>query len=136
VYAYCEARGMADGKLALYPSGGGETSPRQEFLKALMFSASSPDSLLAPEVELAERVIAELAPSFLLANAPAAGLLYWTGLARAIASSRAWRSRTVLPACSRRWPTPAPRSISTSAPPRAGWWRTSAPAASAPSCPK
>ena len=88
VYAYCEARGMADGKLALYPSGGGETSPRQEFLKALMFSASSPDSLLAPEVELAERVIAELAPSFLLANAPAAGLLYWTDLARAMAPLR------------------------------------------------
>ena len=88
VYAYCEARGMADGKLALYPSGGGETSPRQEFLKALMFSASSPDSLLAPEVELAERVIAELAPGFLLANAPAAGLLYWTDLARAMAPLR------------------------------------------------
>ncbi|TMH70327.1 MAG: hypothetical protein E6H57_07585 [Betaproteobacteria bacterium] len=88
VYAYCEARGLADAKLALYPAGGGETSPKQEFLKALMFSASSPDSLLAPEVELVERVIAELAPSFLLANAPAAGLLYWIDLGRAMAPQR------------------------------------------------
>jgi len=55
VYAYCEARGLA------------EEAPRQEFLKALMFSAASPDSLLAAEADLAERVIAELAPSFLLA---------------------------------------------------------------------
>jgi hypothetical protein len=87
VYAYCEARGLADGKLALYPTGG-ETSPKQEFLKALIFSASSPDSLLAAEVELIERVIAELAPSFLLGNAPAAGLLYWTDLGRAMAPQR------------------------------------------------
>src|SRR3989442_5098716 len=88
VYAYCEARSLAEGQLALYPTGGNESSPRQEFLKALMFSASSPDSLLAAEVELVERVIAELAPSFLLANAPAAGLLYWTDLGRAMAPQR------------------------------------------------
>src|SRR5947207_2178260 len=88
VYAYCEARGLADGKLALYPAGGGDTSPKQEFVRALMFSAASPDSLLAAEVELVERVIAELAPNFLLANAPAAGLLYWTDLGRAMAPQR------------------------------------------------
>lgn len=88
VYAFCEGRGFADAKLALYPAGGAETSPRQEFLRAAMFSASSPDSLLAAEAELAERVIAELAPSFLLANAPAPGLVYWTDLSRAIAPLR------------------------------------------------
>jgi hypothetical protein len=76
VYAYCEARGVA------------EEGPRQEFLKALMFSAASPDSLLAAEADLAERVIAELAPSFLLANAPAPGMLYWTDLGRAMAPQR------------------------------------------------
>src|SRR5258708_29781535 len=85
-YAYCEGRGFADGKLALYPTAGSETSPRQEFLKALLFSASSPDRLLAPEVYLAERVIAELAPRFLLAHEPTPGLLYLTALAPAMAS--------------------------------------------------
>src|SRR3989441_406880 len=58
VYAYCEARGLAEGKLALYgtsgATGAADTSPKQEFVRALMFSASSPDSLLAAEVELVE----------------------------------------------------------------------------------
>jgi hypothetical protein len=53
-----------------------------------MFNASSPDSLLATEVDLAERVIAELAPAFLIANAPAAGMMYWTDLSRAMAPQR------------------------------------------------
>lgn len=87
VYAFCEARGFADGKLVPYPSGS-ESSPRLEFAKALMFNASSPDALLATEVDLAERVIAELAPGFAIGNAPAAGLIYWTDLAKAMAPLR------------------------------------------------
>ena len=88
LYAFCEGRGLADTKLALYGVAGTETSPRLEFVRALVFGASSPDSLLAPEVELAERVIAELAPSFQLAAAPAPGLAYWTDLSRAMAPQR------------------------------------------------
>ena len=84
VYAFCEARGVTEEKLALYPVAGSETTARQEFLRAAMFSASSPDSLLAAEVDYAERTIAELAPHFLIANAPAPGLLYWTDLGRAM----------------------------------------------------
>src|ERR671938_107460 len=42
VFAFSESRGFADGKLALYPTTASETSPRQEFLRAVMFSASSP----------------------------------------------------------------------------------------------
>ena len=86
-YAFCEARGFADGKLVPYPSGS-ESSPRMEFVKALMFNASSPDSLLATEVELAERVIAEVAAEFLLGNAPAAGMVHWTDLGKAMAPLR------------------------------------------------
>lgn len=87
VFAFCEARGFAEGKLPLYPSGP-QTSPRQEFLRASMFSASSPDSLLAAEADLAERTIAELAAHFLMANRPGPGLLYWTDLASAMAPLR------------------------------------------------
>ncbi|HYL89516.1 MAG TPA: hypothetical protein VEU32_12230 [Burkholderiales bacterium] len=87
IYAFCEARGLAEARLVPYP-GGSESSPRTEFVKALMFNASSPDSLLGNEVDLAERVIAELAPNFVLANAPAPGLMYWTDLARATAPLR------------------------------------------------
>lgn len=87
IYAFAEARGLADGKLAPYP-GGSESSPRMEFVKALMFNAASPDSLLATEVDLAERVIAELAPGFVLGNAPAPGLICWTDLGKAMAPLR------------------------------------------------
>ena len=86
VFAFCEARGLAEGKLALYP--GSESSPRLEFLRAAMLSASSPDSLLAAEADYAERTIAELSPAFLLGPAPAPGLIYWTDLARAMAPLR------------------------------------------------
>jgi hypothetical protein len=88
VFAFCESRGFADGKLALHATPGAETSPRQEFLRAALFSASSPDSLLASEVDYAERTIAELAPHFLMGNAPAPGMLYWTDLSRAMAPLR------------------------------------------------
>ena len=86
VYALCEARGIAETQLTLYmgaaQGASPQTSPRLEFLKAVMFSASSPDCLLAPKVELAERLIGDLAASFTLASAPAAGLLYWIDITR------------------------------------------------------
>ena len=93
VYAFSEARGFAEAKLALYPVSGAavvaETSPRLEFLRALMFSASSPDSLLNAEVDLAERVIAELAPQCQLAATDAQGLIFWTDLKRPAPPQRA-----------------------------------------------
>lgn len=97
VFAYCESRGFAEGKLALYPTAGTETSPRQEFLRAAMFSAASPDSLLASEVDYAERTIADLAPHFLMGNALAPGMLYWTDLARAMAPLRIVRPPQAAP---------------------------------------
>jgi hypothetical protein len=54
----------------------------------VMFSASLPDSLLAAEVDYAERMIADLAPQFLLAAAPAPGLIYWTDLVRGMPPQR------------------------------------------------
>ena len=97
IYGVCEARGIAEGKLALYPVAGTETSPRQEFLRAAMFSASSPDSLLAAEIDYAERTIAELAPHFLVAGAPAPGLLYWIDLNAAMAPLRIVKPPAAVP---------------------------------------
>jgi hypothetical protein len=74
VYAAAEARGVADA--------------RSEFLKAAMFSASSPDGLLPAEIELAEKVVSELAGNFVLASAPASELLYWTDLSQPMAPVR------------------------------------------------
>jgi hypothetical protein len=74
IYALAEARGLGEAK--------------QEFLKAALFSAAAPESLLAAELEAAERLIAELAPGFALAGSPAPELPYWTDLGQAMAPAR------------------------------------------------
>jgi hypothetical protein len=90
IYAFAELRGITDARVNLYPAGP-ESTARLEFLKASMFGATSPDSLLPLEVEIAERLIADLAPSFVLAAQPERELLYWTDLARATAPLRSLR---------------------------------------------
>jgi hypothetical protein len=83
VYAFAEARQLAQSKAAVYPGVAGESSPQLEFLKGVMFSASSPDGLVPIEVELSERFVAELAPRFLLANVPGPDLVFAADLAQA-----------------------------------------------------
>jgi len=78
VFAAAESRGVADA--------------RSEFLKVAMFSSSSPDGLLPAEIELAEKLVSELAVTFAIANAPLGSgkgeLLYWTDLSQAMAPVR------------------------------------------------
>src|SRR5437667_73416 len=74
IYAAAEARGIAEARV--------------EYLKIAMFSASSPDGLLPGEIELAERLVSELAADFALAAQPARELIYWTDLATAMAPAR------------------------------------------------
>jgi hypothetical protein len=90
VYAFAELSGITDARVNLYPAGI-ESTPRLEFLKVAMFGAASPDSLLPVEVEVAERVIGDLAPSFTLAAQPERELLYWTDLGLATAPLRSLR---------------------------------------------
>ena len=66
IYALSENRKYAQSRVIAYAGMPGETSPEQEFLKTLMFAASSPDSLLPVEIELVERLIAHLSGSFKL----------------------------------------------------------------------
>jgi hypothetical protein len=89
VYLVVEERGAAQAKVTLSTTLPGETSPRQEYLKAAMFSASSPDGLLPLEVELAERLIADLVAGFLFSAVPARDHLFWIDLQRAAAPQRA-----------------------------------------------
>jgi hypothetical protein len=91
IYAFAELQGIAEARVNLYPAGGIESTPRLEFLKVAMFGAASPDSLLPVEVEVAERVIGDLAPSFTLAAQPERELLYWTDLGLATAPVRSLR---------------------------------------------
>jgi len=74
VFAAAEARGIGDARI--------------EFLKVAMFSASSPDGLLPAEIELAEKVVSELAGNFVIATDPARELLFWTDLSQPMAPVR------------------------------------------------
>jgi hypothetical protein len=92
VYAFAEAKQLAQSRAAVYPGVAGDSTPQLEFLKGAVFSASAPDGLLPLEVELAERLIAELAPRFAIANAPAPGLTFWIDLAQAMVPARLSRA--------------------------------------------
>ena len=92
VYAYAEARRLAQTRVVMYPGAAGESTPQLEFLKGAMFSASAPDGLLPQEVELAERLIGVFAPRFVLGAAPAPELVFWIDLAQAMTPARAARA--------------------------------------------
>ncbi len=74
VFSLAEARGIAEAK--------------PEFLRSALFSASAPESLLTPEAELADHVIAGLSPAFALSKTAAADLPYWIDLGQAMAPAR------------------------------------------------
>ena len=86
LFALAEARGFPEAKV--------------HYLKAAMFSAAAPDTRPVPELELAERIIAELAPDFVLAKAPAPELPWWIDLAQPMPPARAARAQ---PSATSRW---------------------------------
>ena len=88
VYALAETRKLAQSAVTLYPGIPGETTPEQEFLKAVMLSASSPDSLLPLEIELCERLIAHFCASFTLRPDLQPDIAYWIDLATSQAPLR------------------------------------------------
>ncbi len=97
LYAFAEQRGVAEADASVYPGLPGDSTPRREFLRAAVFACSAPDCLLPAASELAERLVAELAPQFALRNAPARELPYWTDLELAMAPQRATQPRPVTP---------------------------------------
>lgn len=101
VFAFAEIRQLAQSKVTVYAGFAGASTPQQEFLKGAIFSASAPDGLLPLEVELAERLIGELAPRFVMGGAPAPAFMFWTDLAQAMAPARV--ARAPQPAASQRY---------------------------------
>jgi hypothetical protein len=65
-YAFAESQGFAAERSVIYPGLHGESSAREEFLKALMFSTSAPDNLPPAQIHIAERTIAHFAHRFVL----------------------------------------------------------------------
>jgi hypothetical protein len=70
LYRLAEQKGWAEGETAIYPGAHGGGSVKQEFLKALMLSAASPDGLPPTRQEVAERAVAHFARSFRLSAKP------------------------------------------------------------------
>jgi hypothetical protein len=81
VYAFAEQRNLAQSVVTVYPGIPGESTPEQEFLKAVMLSASSPDCLLPLEMELCERLIAHFCAAFTLRLDLQPDIAYWIDLA-------------------------------------------------------
>jgi hypothetical protein len=63
VYRFAEERKLVREAVAA-------TTPEREFAKALVLAASSPDSLVPSDIELAERIVAHYGAAFVLADAP------------------------------------------------------------------
>lgn len=63
--------------LTPYAAVPGESSVEQEYLKALVFQASSMDSLLPLEIEIAERFIAHFLPQFVFGAEVRPENVYW-----------------------------------------------------------
>lgn len=88
VFGFAEFRGLAGARVVIYPGVAGNATPQQEFLKGVVFSASSPDALLPLEVELAERLIGEFAPKFSIGGTATAETGYWIDINQNMAPQR------------------------------------------------
>ena len=76
LYLLAESQQFAQLNLHVYRGAKGESSPEREFLHALMLAVSSPDGLLPAQIDIADRVIAQLASNFRIASRPAKGIHY------------------------------------------------------------
>jgi hypothetical protein len=80
-YSMAESRCYANTAVTVYPGVPGESTANAEFLRVLMLSASSPDSLLPMEIELCERLIGHFVSRFVLSAEPRGETPYWIDLA-------------------------------------------------------
>ena len=76
-YLDAEASGHAQKPLQLYPSQRGLTSTGQIYLHAIVFFASSMDSLAPAQIELADRLITHFLPNFVLSPDCRKDSVYW-----------------------------------------------------------
>lgn len=81
-YLLTEAGGYAGKPLQLYPLQQGATTPSNEYLRVLVFSASSMDCLMPLEIELAEYLIAHFLPGFVFCVDSRPESVYWVDPAK------------------------------------------------------
>ena len=79
-YQFAEARKLTQTRMTLYPGIPGDTTPEEEFMRAMLLSASAPDALTPQEMDVCERVIAHFAGRFRVGNSAQADSSYWFDL--------------------------------------------------------
>lgn len=76
-YLFAEQGSFSRESITPYPNVPGESTVEQEYLKALLFQASSMDSLLPLEIEVAERFIAHFLTQFVFSAEVRPDNVYW-----------------------------------------------------------
>lgn len=88
VYLSAEAGKVANKPLQLYPNVPGATTVAAEYLRVLAFHASSMDSLMPLEIELADRLLAHFLPGFAFTAEPQSHSVYWVDASQAVPPMR------------------------------------------------
>lgn len=88
--AYLRAAGekLADQPVAPFGPQEGETAPAHEYLRTLVFQASSMGNLTPLEIGLAERLIDRFLPHFILGTELRAGCVYWVDAGKSLPPTR------------------------------------------------
>jgi len=96
VYLAAAGKRLAGGDVVLYP-GSGNTSAESEYLKALVFHASSMDNLLPVEIEVAEYLITHFLPRFVFTAEVRPDNVYWVDAAKPLPPARLARPPEMSP---------------------------------------
>ncbi len=70
LYRAAESKGFADSVIEIYPGSHGAASVKEQFLRAMMLTASATDGLPPVRQEIAERAVAHFASAFRLSTRP------------------------------------------------------------------
>ena len=112
-YLAAESAGYAQKPVQLYPAQPKTTSVTQQYLQALVFYASSMDSLMPLEIELADRLIAHFLPGFVFSGDCLANSVYWVDAANGMPPIRlARKPEQLLPSLRFFSPGAAPQTLS------------------------
>lgn len=76
-FLLAEGRKIDGEAVMLYPLTQITTTPRREYVKAVVLEASSLDSLLPVQIEVAEKLVAHFSPQFILSRENRLDNLYW-----------------------------------------------------------
>jgi hypothetical protein len=83
------AAGLVDATdRAVLAPGGGSTSPAQEYARAMILHAASPDSAAPLQIELMDRLITHFLPGFVFTAEATHDCVYWVDLASPLAPQR------------------------------------------------